>query len=75
LPAGVGPSVPDAFGFHYWSTPCRSWPPALLRFANRAGGSKDLFVETETQQTSELGTCAVNEAGKPVVLQIHLKHR
>jgi hypothetical protein len=47
----------------------------LISLTNQAWGSKDLLLETETRQASEVGTYAVNTAGKPVVLQIVLKHR
>jgi hypothetical protein len=40
-----------------------------------ARGSKDLFIETETEKASEVGTYAVNTRGKPIVLEILLKHR
>lgn len=48
---------------------------ALLRAADAASGSKDLFIETETRRPAELGTYAVNVAGKPVVLKIRLRHQ
>jgi hypothetical protein len=47
----------------------------LLMATNQAVGSKDLLIETESEQPAEVGTYAVNVAGKPVVLQIALKHR
>lgn len=48
---------------------------ALVSLTTQASGSKDLLLETETDQASEIGTYGVNVAGKPVVLQIVLKHR
>ena len=47
---------------------------AVLRGADKARGSKDLILETETENASEVGTYAVNLAGKPVVLDIQLRH-
>jgi hypothetical protein len=46
----------------------------LLQAADHIGGGKDLMIETETQRASEVGTYAVNVSGKPIVLQIVLKH-
>jgi hypothetical protein len=48
---------------------------ALLASTQHIQGSKDLIVETETQKVAEIGTYGVNVAGKPVVLEITLKHR
>ena len=48
---------------------------ALLAAAERVTGSKDLVIETETEQPTEIGTYAVNVAGKPIVMQIQLKHQ
>jgi hypothetical protein len=47
---------------------------ALVDGARNAAGGKDLMIETETRQASEIGTYAVNVAGKPIVLQIVLAH-
>lgn len=38
-------------------------------------GGKDLILETETEKVSEIGGYAVNLAGKPVVMEIQLKHQ
>jgi hypothetical protein len=47
---------------------------ALVRSTQPVRGSKDLFVETESEAASEIGTYGVNVAGQPVVLEINLKH-
>lgn len=47
----------------------------LLQIASRVQGSKDLVIETETRQASEVGTYAVNTVGGEVVLDIVLQHR
>ena len=47
---------------------------AVLQTAENLRGSKDLIVETETQSVSEVGTYGVNLSGKPVILEIALKH-
>jgi hypothetical protein len=47
----------------------------LLQVANHVTGGKDLLIETETHQTAEVGTYAVSVAGKPIVVQIVLKHK
>jgi uncharacterized protein DUF4384 len=47
----------------------------LLVAVNFKTGGKDLMVEKETRQVAEVGTYAVNVSGKPVVLQVALKHR
>lgn len=47
---------------------------ALLRTTEKVRGSKDLIVETETRNAAEIGTYGVNLAGKPVVLEIVLRH-
>ncbi len=57
----VSPPQPSADGH----TPP---PPGLA-------GGKDLLIETETKHAAERGTYAVSLAGKPMVLQIVLKHR
>lgn len=48
---------------------------ALLRAVERSRGSKDLFIERETKEPSEIGDYAVNVAGKPIALEIDLTHR
>lgn len=48
---------------------------ALLELASDATGRKDLVIETETQEATEVGTYAVSVAGKPIILQVVLKHR
>ena len=47
---------------------------AVLKIAGGLRGSKDLIVETETQSASEVGTYGVTLSGKPVILEIMLKH-
>lgn len=53
----------------------RSLDSGLTLLASTAKGSKDLVIETETESYSEIGTYAVNVAGKPVILEIELEHR
>ncbi len=48
---------------------------AVLRTADGIRGSKDLILETETEKVSEIGTYGVNLAGKPVVMEIQLRHQ
>jgi hypothetical protein len=48
---------------------------ALLRSVRRSKGSKDLFIEKETREPSEIGDYAVNVAGEPIALEIELTHR
>ncbi len=48
---------------------------ALLELASDATGRKDLIIETETREETEIGTYAVSVAGKPIILQVVLKHR
>jgi hypothetical protein len=48
---------------------------AVLKTADRIRGGKDLILETETENASEVGTYAVNLAGRPVVLEIQLRHQ
>lgn len=47
----------------------------LVAAATHVAGSKDLVIETETRQASEIGTYGINLKGDPVVLQIELQHR
>lgn len=47
----------------------------VMKTANAIRGGKDLILETETENASEIGTYAVNLAGKPVVLEIQLRHQ
>lgn len=47
---------------------------AVLKMAGGLRGSKDLVVETETQSVSEVGTYGVTLSGKPVILEITLRH-
>lgn len=49
-------------------------PPSALETSSPEG-KKDLMIETETERKPEVATYAVNTAGKPIVLQIILKHR
>jgi hypothetical protein len=48
---------------------------ALAELAHDAPGRKDLMIETDTHSTADPGTYAVSVAGKPIILQIVLKHR
>ncbi len=48
---------------------------ALLASATAAGGSKDLVVETETENAAEIGTYGVHLDGRPVILELVLQHR
>lgn len=48
---------------------------ALLRIVRQSRGGKDLFIEKETREPSEIGDYAVNIAGKPIALEIELTHR
>jgi len=48
---------------------------AVMKTANEIRGGKDLILETETENVSEIGTYAVNLVGKPVVLEIRLRHQ
>ncbi|HEV7486087.1 MAG TPA: DUF4384 domain-containing protein [Thermoanaerobaculia bacterium] len=47
---------------------------ALLELVNDAPGRKDLIIEDETREPTEVGTYAVSVAGKPIILQVVLKH-
>lgn len=47
----------------------------LLADIQRAKGSKDLFVETDTRTVGEVGTYGVNVTGLPVVFEIALQHQ
>ncbi len=47
---------------------------AVLKTADGLRGSKDLIIETETKTASEVGTYGVTLSGKPVILEISLKH-
>lgn len=47
---------------------------AVLQTAEKQRGSKDLIIETETRKAAEIGTYGVNRSGKPVILEIELKH-
>lgn len=47
----------------------------LLRAVRRSRGSKDLFIEKETREPSEIGDYIVNVAGQPLALEIALTHR
>jgi hypothetical protein len=46
----------------------------VLQTARKERGSKDLVIETETRNASEIGTYGVTRSGKPVILEIDLKH-
>jgi hypothetical protein len=48
---------------------------SLVQNVQHVKGSKDLFIETETKTSGEVGTYGVNVSGKPVVLEIVLEHR
>lgn len=48
---------------------------ALLRTVQQSRGGKDLLIERETREPSEIGEYAVNVAGKPIALEIALTHR
>ena len=48
---------------------------ALLRAVRQSSGGKDLFIESETKEPSEIGSYVVNVAGKPIALEIALAHR
>ena len=47
----------------------------LLRAVKQSTGGKDLLIERETREPSEIGRYAVNVAGKPIALEIALTHR
>lgn len=47
----------------------------LLRAIQRSRGSKDLLIEKETREPSEIGDYAVNVAGQPIALELALMHR
>jgi len=47
----------------------------LLRTVQQSRGGKDLLIERETREPSEIGDYAVNVAGKPIALEIALTHR
>jgi hypothetical protein len=47
---------------------------AVLQTAEKQRGSKDLIIETETRKAAEIGTYGVTRSGKPVILEIELKH-
>lgn len=46
----------------------------VLESAETLRGSRDLFIATETKTASEVGTYGVTLSGKPVILEIRLKH-
>jgi hypothetical protein len=48
---------------------------ALLRAVHQTKGSKDLLIEREIREPSEIGDYAVNVAGEPIALEIELIHR
>jgi hypothetical protein len=48
---------------------------AVIKRVDYVRGGKDLILETETRNASEIGTYGVNLAGKPVVLEIELRHQ
>jgi hypothetical protein len=48
---------------------------ALLEVVNDATGRKDLVIENEKVDASEVGTYVVSTAGKPFILQVVLRHR
>jgi hypothetical protein len=47
----------------------------LLRAVRQSRGGKDLLIEKETREPSEIGDYVVNVAGKPIALEIALAHR
>lgn len=48
---------------------------AVMINVERIRGGKDLILETENEKVSEIGGYGVNLAGKPVVMEIQLKHQ
>jgi Domain of unknown function (DUF4384) len=46
----------------------------VLQTAEKQRGSKDLIIETETRKAAEIGTYGVTRSGKPVILEVELKH-
>lgn len=48
---------------------------SLLRAVQQASGGKDLFIESETKEPSEIGSYAVTLSGRPIAVQIALTHR
>lgn len=48
---------------------------AVMGNVDRIRGGKDLVIEMETEKASEIGGYAVNLRGKPVVMEIQLKHQ
>jgi len=46
----------------------------VLQTAEKQRGSKDLIIETETRKAAEIGTYGVTRSGKPVILEVDLKH-
>jgi hypothetical protein len=53
----------------------RTQTAALLASAASARASKDLVVETETQNAAEIGTYGVHLGSRPVILELVLQHR
>ena len=53
----------------------RTQTAALLAGGAAARGSKDLVVETETENAAEIGTYGVHLGGRPVILDLVLQHR
>lgn len=47
----------------------------LLRAVQQSRGGKDLLIERETREPSEIGEYVVSMAGKPIALEIALIHR
>lgn len=47
----------------------------LLRAVAQSRGSKDLKIEKETREPSEIGGYGVQTAGRPIALEIELTHR
>lgn len=47
----------------------------LLRAVQQSRGGKDLLIERETREPSEIGEYVVSTAGKPIALEIALMHR
>lgn len=70
-----GKSTTDLESFPVKSSMDPGTTQALVRSTDSVRGSKDLILETETQKASEVGTYAVNVSGKPIVLEIQLRHQ
>jgi Domain of unknown function (DUF4384) len=65
----------DAAHFSVHRTMDKVQTAALVDRTSAARGSKDLVIETETRNATEIGTYGVQLSGKPVVLELVLQHR